>query len=435
MAASEAITKFTLDLETDRDLRTCIHCGLCLSSCPTYRELGTEMDSPRGRLYLMRAMHEGRLEADSPDGLNSEAVRHLDLCLGCRACETVCPSGVKYGKVLEASRTEIARVRCEHGIEPSGIAKFLMNTVIPGRGWLNTGARVVRVSKALGLEALTVKIGPESLAALAAKSPDIQGSPFSSSAKRVYPAVGEMRGRIAFFTGCVMDALMGDIHRDTVRVLNQQGVEVLVVPKQTCCGALHIHAGEAETARDLARRNLQALGDVTYDAFINNSAGCGAHIRTWGHLLQDDPEWAETAADVSARTQDVSRYLVNLGLLPPPKPVKMRVAYDAPCHLHHAQRETSAPLEMLATVAELDVFELDGCDACCGAAGLYSVTQPEMAERVFEHKIRAITRQKPEAITTGNPGCIMQFQQGLRHAGLHIPVLHPMQLMARAYDA
>lgn len=436
MAASEdKPTRFHMDLDADRDVRTCIHCGLCLSSCPTYRELGTEMDSPRGRIYLIRAMHEERLVPDGLDGMNSEAVEHLDLCLGCRACESVCPSGVKYGRILENARTEIARVRRAHDVTLSGLPKFMMQTVIPSRRWLDNAASLVRLAKTCGLEALTARIGPEPYRSLAAKSPDLIGRPFTSSAQRLYPAEGERRGRVAFFTGCVMDALMGDIHRDTVRVLTAQGVEVLVAPSQTCCGALHIHAGDEDRAHQLARQNLDALQALQFDAFVNNSAGCGAQIRDWGHLLRHDPDYADLAAQIAAKTVDISRYLVNLGLRPPPHPVPLKVAYDAPCHLHHAQRETSAPLQMLRAVPDLDVVELDGSDACCGAAGLYTLTQPEMAARIFAPKVAALKRQKPDVLATGNPGCIMQFQQGIRHAGLDIAVMHPIQLLARAYVA
>jgi len=416
-------------------MRQCVHCGLCLSSCPTYRELGTEMDSPRGRIYLVRALQEERLEPAADTGLDLDAMNHLDLCLGCRACETACPSGVEYGAVIEGARAAAYESQLKRR---SRFSRFVQNTllrrILPSRRWLAFSSAMLNFYHKSGMRPLIDGLLPASLKAQSAKAPVALGKPFHSTADEVYPAKGEKRGRVCFFTGCVMDILMGDIHRDTIKVLTAQGIEVVVPKAQACCGALQVHEGDREMAVELARHNLIVLAEEEFDAFVNNSAGCGAHIQDWAKLMSDDPEFAEIAKDISSRTMDVTRYLVDKGLLPFPNPIFGAAAYDAPCHLYHGQRETEAPLELLRAIRKLRVIELPGSDQCCGAAGSYTLVQPEMSERIFEGKLKAVREAEPNIIVTGNPGCIMQFQYGLAQAGLEIEVKHPMQLAADACE-
>ncbi len=440
MAASKPIASpFTLSADTERAMRQCVHCGLCLASCPTYRELGTEMDSPRGRIYLIRGMHENRLAPSDDFGPDVNAVHHLDLCLGCRACETACPSGVHYGDILEGTRAAIHANRLERrGPLARTVQNTLMHCILPSRTYLRLLAGLLRFYDGLGLRRLMEsrpmqRLTPRFPRQVIPKTPVVQGRGFHLGSEEVYPAKGEKRGRVCFFTGCVMDAIMGDIHRDTVTVLTEQGIEVVVPADQTCCGALHVHEGDEQFAIELAKRNVAVLRRQAFDAFVNNSAGCGAHIRSWGRLLSADAEYAEAAAAISLKSIDVTRYLVDLGIRPFPAPVRGRLAYDAPCHLLHAQKEAEAPMELMRAIPELQVDELPDADYCCGAAGSYTLTQPEMSARIFAHKLNALERVRPDIVATGNPGCIIQFESGIRQAGLAIEVLHPMQIAARAY--
>ncbi|HCN08227.1 MAG TPA: 4Fe-4S ferredoxin [Lentisphaeria bacterium] len=435
MAASEQ--PFQLSEATNRAIRQCVHCGLCLPSCPTYRELGTEMDSPRGRIYLVRALEENRIDPDEDAGPDLNAINHLDLCLGCRACETACPSGVDYGEVIEGARAAAYETRLKRcSFASRTLEKFLLRKVLPSRRLLGAFIGLLNFYNKSGLRELFDDLIPNSLKPLAAKAPELMGKPFHKNSEAIYEAKGERRGRVCFFSGCVMDGIMGDIHRDTIKVLVTQGIEVVVPKTQVCCGALHIHEGDRVTAIALAQKNLRVLDQVDgeFDAFVNNSAGCGAHMQKWGHLLADDEQFAEFAAEISAKTMDVTRYLVDKGLLPFPNPYFAAAAYDAPCHLYHAQKETKAPMQLLGKIKKFRLVELPNSDQCCGAAGSYTLTQPEMSERIFMGKLEALQESKADLVVTGNPGCILQFRQGLARAGLDIEVKHPMQIAAAAAE-
>ena len=431
--------RFQLNVPSAATLRHCIHCGLCLGACPSYRVLGTEGDSPRGRLYLLRALHEGRLPSDLAPGLNADVERHLDLCLGCRACESACPSGVRFGDVLESARATFRHARRTH--LPTARASALdwfTRVIVSNRPLLAASALGCWVMHELHIpqwarSGKTPRWLSPRLTDLVAKTPRPLGPPFHLRAQPVYPAFEEKRARVAFFTGCIMDAVMGDLHRQTIEVLQQQGVEVMVPRQQTCCGALHAHAGDEEHARLLARRNLDALRGETFDAFVNNSAGCGAQIREWGRLLADEPQYAAEAAALSAKTFDVTRFLVNLGLRPFPHRLYHTAAYDAPCHLLHVQREAEAPLLLLQQITGLRVNPLPDAEHCCGAAGFYTLSQPEMAAKVLAPKIAYLTKTHPDYLITGNPGCLLQFQHAIAQAGLEIKVVHPLYLAWLSY--
>ena len=419
--------RFDLSLDARELLRACVHCGMCLGACPTYRETGDENNSPRGRVHLMRALAERRV---SPTAC---VVRHLDLCLGCRACESACPSGVHYTRLLEGTRSALSRQR-----PPAGLTKmvrgFVYHHLFQRPDLLAMAARALRFSQESGLRAATRASGifrwlPEGFRNAERMQPDFDGPPFLANAPLVHHAWnGKPVLRVAFFSGCVMDLCMGDIHRATVRVLQAHGIEVLTVPGQVCCGALMFHAGEMEAGRALARRNLEIFGGLGIDAIVNNSAGCGSTLKEYATLLPDDPR----ADAFAAKVKDVLELLSDLKPRRPLKPVDSTVCYDAPCHLLHAQRIDKQPLSVLARIPGIKWRPLPDAEFCCGAAGTYNLTQPAMSQRILARKIEAIRATKAGIVLTGNPGCLIQIQHGCREAGLTCEVLHPMELMARA---
>jgi len=414
-------------------LDPCVHCGFCLPACPTYEVTADESDSPRGRIVLMRALAAGRMPADDPAlGL------HLDRCLGCRACESVCPSGVVYGPSLEAARARIAEARGQ----PASLRLGLWILARPVRQrvlWsLARLARATRLPEALARGATRAANGagpseatlaPPALLALA-----MLASTRPSAGARRPPAARPARpsAAMALFRGCVMDGLFGHVHGATIRALAANGVAVREVAAQVCCGALAAHAGDAGAARALARRNVLAFDAAAPGLpVVTNSAGCGAMLKAYGEWLADDP-LAERAHAFAARVRDVSEVLAERGPRPA-APLRLRVAYDAPCHLHHAQQVTEAPLALLAAIPELELVPLEGSDRCCGSAGIYSLLQPHLSLEVLEAKIAAIAAAAPDVVATGNPGCLMQIGAGTLLAGLDVELRHPVELLDRAY--
>lgn len=397
-------------------LDPCVHCGLCLPACPTYTATGDESDSPRGRIVLMRALERGEVAASDP-GLR----QHLDRCLGCRGCEPACPSGVGYGRGLETARGLLARA---NGIPARTRA---MLSVFGSRTLWRTvfgGARALRatgIARALGGRS---RLGAM-LGMVEATRPRLDGARRPSLAPRT-----QGRGTVALFRGCVMDVLFDHVHEATKRVLAVNGYDVVEVGGQGCCGAPHEHAGDGAGARRLAAANLAAFRERT-DFVVVNSAGCGAMLRDYQHLLGGD-----RAAEFSAKVRDVSELLADAGPVPG-APIDREVAYDAPCHLQHAQKVHAQPLAVLRSIPGLRLRLLPGHDRCCGGAGAYAMLQPEMSARVLADKVASIrdATPRPDLVATGNPGCIMQIGAGLRAAGLDIPVVHPVELLDRSYAA
>ncbi|MCY3020111.1 MAG: heterodisulfide reductase-related iron-sulfur binding cluster [Planctomycetota bacterium] len=416
---------FTFPKDTSGLLRSCIHCGLCLGTCPTYRENGNENDSPRGRLYIMKAFSDGRL------GPVGNVTRHLDLCLGCRACEAACPSGVQYGAILEPARELLL-----HAHPPGILGRFLralfLRHIFPSPRMLSFVTKLVRFQQTSGLRTAAHKTGlirllPRRLRELEAMQPDLRAPAFLENAPDVFPAEGPApRKRVAFFAGCVMDQFMGDIHRATIKVLQAHGVEVLAVKGQVCCGALMIHTGEPEIARGLARRNVAVFGKLNVDAIVNNSAGCGAQLKEYHRLLPGDA----AAREFSALVRDVSEILCDLEPLRPLRPLEKTLCYDEPCHLLHAQRISAQPKALLRRIPRLTWVNLPDAEFCCGAAGIYNLVQPAMANRILARKIEAIRSTGADIVATGNPGCLIQIQHGCRQAGLRCEVRHPMEVLA-----
>lgn len=403
-------------------LDPCVHCGFCLSACPTYEVTGDEADSPRGRIVLMRALARGEM---SPADAAVQA--HLDACLGCRGCESVCPSGVIFGPALEASREHIARVR------PLPVVMRVALWVLarPSRQralWFFS--RLVRatglprwIARGAGQEAPAII---RAFAMLAASAP--MGRPNDTGHPQGVPL------RTAdLFRGCVQDGLFRHVHDATIVACERNGVSLGDVRGEVCCGALAAHAGDDTLARELARENIAAFG-ADRDIVVN-SAGCGAMLKSYGHLLAGEPDIADGARAFAARVRDVSEVLAERGPAPGTRALPARVAYDAPCHLIHAQRVTQAPLQLLAAVPGLELVPLEGSERCCGSAGLYSLIEPAMSQAVLERKLAAIAAARPDIVATGNPGCLMQIGAGLLLDGRRVDARHPVELLAWSYRA
>ena len=403
-------------------LAPCVHCGFCLPACPTYLATGDEADSPRGRIVLMRALQRGEIGLGDP-----ALVQHLDACLGCRGCEPVCPSGVSYGRGLEGARERLFR---ENGT--TRLARTVLGVFRQEQIWrpLFSLARTLRATGIPRLFARRERLG-FMMAMLEATRPFQPGQGHSDSrraqgAGREQPDGG--RRTVCLFRGCVMDTLFDHVHHATRRTLEANGYRVREVRGQACCGALHEHAGDRDSARALARQNTAAF-ERSDDPIVVNSAGCGALLKDYGHLLGD-----KRGAGFGARVRDVSELLAAAG----PRAggaLELEAVYDAPCHLQHAQRVHDAPLAVLGAIPGLRLRLLPGSDKCCGSAGIYSVLHPAMARSVLDAKVAGIAAAvpRPDVVVTGNPGCLMQIGAGLAAAGLAIPVAHPVELLDESY--
>lgn len=411
-------------LDHDKAL-ACIHCGLCLSSCPTYLETGNENDSPRGRIHLMRAVQDGRLP------LGETAVRHVDLCLGCRACEAVCPSGVQYGALLEATRDHIEQ-RHERSPWQRFLRQALIEKVFPFPERLELALSPARLIRDFKLEALLPRFAREALALLPEEGQAVRLPEVAAAA----PA--NRRGRVGFVSGCVMSVLFGETNAASVRLLNRAGFDVVTPPEQACCGALYAHGGNLQEARAAARRNIQAFEQLDVEAVIINAAGCGSTLKEYGHLLHEDPVWTARAAAFSAKVKDLVEWLrqfpiPNSPFSIPNSDLPSRVTYHDACHLAHAQRISQAPRELVRAVAGTNFVELPESDVCCGSAGSYNLTEPEMAERLQRRKTGNILKTGAQVVVTTNPGCLLQIRAGLRKAGAgHIQVHHIADYLDRA---
>ncbi|CAN5253836.1 heterodisulfide reductase-related iron-sulfur binding cluster [soil metagenome] len=398
-------------------LDACVHCGFCLQACPTYLELEDENDSPRGRLVLMRAIVEGTLPLDDPD------VRtHIDRCLGCRACETACPSGVPYGHLLEATRATLTAT------QPNAPIARLILFVFARRSLTRMAMLGGRLTRALRLSKLLAHVPGRLGFAMAM----LESTRSPLHARRYASVSDASRGTVALLTGCVMEGLFTDTNRATERTLERNDYALVDAPRQGCCGALHAHAGDAETARTLARANIAAFEACGAEFIAVNAAGCGAIMKEYGELLARDDAWRERAIAMSSRVRDVSELLAMAG----PRPggsLPLRITYDAPCHLLHAQRIASPPLMVLAAIPELELVPLAGSEHCCGSAGIYNLVEPETSDRVLEPKLRNIADTGAAYVATGNPGCMMQIGAGMLQAGIGARTIHPVDLLDASY--
>jgi glycolate oxidase iron-sulfur subunit len=408
-----AIYEHTLD---------CVHCGLCLPTCPTYRETGRESSSPRGRIYMLRAVAEGR--APLSDVIAEEAY----LCLGCRACETACPSGVEFGSMLELARAEIDHSGMRKGWA-TRLERWALRGLIANPRSLSFAISLLRAVQRLGIDRLVAAVLPKAWREICALAPIVPPASERRPLPTFTPALGEKRGRVALFVGCVMPELFGAVNAATVRVLSRNGFEVVIPESQGCCGALHAHTGDRDFARDLARKNLEAFAADDFDALIVNSAGCGAVLRELEAWLPGE------GASLARRVRDVSEFLDAAGLRVPDGRIEARVCYDDPCHLVHGQRVDAAPRRLLEQIPGLKLQLHEDPAGCCGAAGIYNLTHRAMSRAVLARKMQSLKAADPDYIATGNPGCLMQLRGGAAAAGLRAAVVHPIELLDRAYAA
>ena len=445
------------DAPARTDLRSCIHCGLCLTACPTYRTLGLEPDSPRGRLYLMRGLAESRIAPSHP------LLAHLDHCLGCRACETACPAGVPYGRLLEVARGQLERRVRERSFSRR-LGEWALARLVPDRAAMHRAADLLRLlqnpptsafMRSRAARALLPdfalrgwRMTPPLLArrerALERVAPALPpGARLESRADAlVFHPAGVAKARAAFFTSCVMEVMFPRINQQAVRLLLLAGAEVTVPRRQCCCGALQAHAGMRRLAKDLARANVRAFDPGGYDLVVNDSAGCGAALRGSGELLRDDP-LAGPAARFAAGVRDIAEALAELGLPEPATALHssrdparlLRVAYHDPCHLAHAQRVRAEPRALLQRLPGIELVDLPNSDWCCGSAGGYNLAHPAMADAQLRQKVDSIAAVAPEVVVASNPGCAMHMASGAAGRGLEVRVEHLVELLARAYPA
>jgi glycolate oxidase iron-sulfur subunit len=396
----------------------CVHCGFCLQACPTYLTLDDENDSPRGRIVLMRSAYEGTLSLDDPS-----LRTHIDRCLGCRACETACPSGVPYGHLLEATRATVAERHQPPFVARLVLAVFRNPRLLALTLWM---ARVIRQLGIADMLAILPGRAGFAMAMLASTNRKFRGGRYGASARAAD------RGSTVLLRGCVMDGLFRETNLATNRTLRMNGYAVHEPPPARCCGALHAHAGDLGGARDLAKQIIIEFEETKADYIVTNAAGCGAMMKEYGDLLAKDPAWSERAERIASRVRDVTELLAAAG----PRragPLHIRVTYDAPCHLLHAQRVAAPPLQVLAAIEGVELVPIAGAEQCCGSAGIYNLLEPEVSAQVLAPKLNEIRLSMADVVVTGNPGCLMQIGAGLYMAGTGTRAVHPVDLLDEAY--
>ncbi len=419
----------SFDRPQQADLDRCVHCGLCLNACPTYRELGVEMDSPRGRIYQMVQIANG-----AP--INPSYVEHIGLCLACRACESACPSGVQYGRLVEAARAEIED-QSQRGPVARAVRGFVFEKLLQSPALMTTAGVAAYLYQASRLQKLVRGSGlwkwMGRLGRLEQLSPPAEPPFFFSQIGKTFPAEGERRYRVALMAGCIANVSFARLNEATVRVLQKNGCEVVVPAGQGCCGALHLHSGIRGEARKLARQNIDAVVDGGFDAIITNAAGCGSTLKEYHELLAHDPVYAEKAQRFSRLMKDVSEFLGSIELNRDMTPVAITVTYQDSCHLAHGQKIRIPPRRLLAAIPGLQFREMPLADLCCGSAGVYNVVQNEMAMAVLEKKMQCVNATGADVIATANPGCMLQLEAGARLHGRGQRVAHVVEILDEAY--
>ena len=411
-------------------INTCIHCGLCLNECPTYRSLRVEMDSPRGRIQLIKAVGESRLS------LTEESfAEHMFLCLDCRGCETACPSGVQYGHLVEAARAQLTEV----GNVPAGIkmANLLLRHLFQSPRRLKLVARVLRLYQRSGFQWLVRTTGvlrllSSRLAAAEALAPVISSRFVDADSIKFLPAHQETRYRVAFLSGCIMSVAFSDVHEASLRVLTGIGCEVVLPDGQVCCGALSFHNGDRSTARDLARRNIEAFEVHEVDAIIVNSAGCGSTMKEWGEILADDPDYAYRAKVLAKKVKDFSEWVAEIGLHTDLGNIEERVTCQDACHLRHAQKIVDAPRDLIRAIPGVQIVEMHNSVLCCGNAGIYSAVNTALSQEILADKLDNIAATEASTVVTTNPGCQLHISGGLKARGSSARIIHIAQLLDEA---
>lgn len=410
------------------DFARCVHCGLCLNDCPTYRLWHLEGDSPRGRIRQMVLVEQGKLQ------VSDTFVDHIDKCLACRACETACPSGVEYGKLVEH-----ARVRIESEYQRPFFTRlarnFVFKKLLPFPGRIQLAANILRFYQRSGLQFLARGSGILNLLGLAGRErllPQIDEQDFYGQLGKTFPAEGAKRARVAFFAGCIANVTFARLNEATIRVLTANGCEVVIPDKQLCCGALASHAGVRETARQLARNNIAAFAKEHFDAIVTNAAGCGSTLKEYDHLFSADEPEHSSAASFCHKMRDVTEFLATLGLTAPMRSLGVRVTYQDSCHLLHGQRVREAPRKLLKAIPGVEFVELPYTELCCGSAGIYNVTQTETSLELLADKMTHAKKTAATIIATANPGCLLQLRAGAQIHSTNQEVLHVIELLDRA---
>jgi glycolate oxidase iron-sulfur subunit len=416
-------------------LQQCMHCGLCLPTCPTYDATKLERNSPRGRIALMRAIADGRLEP------TKTFADEMYFCLGCLACMTACPAGVNYAELFEHARAEAEESGVLRNPKRSFIRALTMRWLFMDLRRLRFAGWLIRLYQRLGLQRLirgsgVLNLAPRRWRELEAMTPIIAPKFSSQLIAPATPASGQKKYRVALLTGCAQDLMFSDVNRDTCEVLSRNGCEVITPPSQSCCGSLHAHNGELEMARELARKNIDQFPPGQFDAIISNAAGCGSHLKHYRHLLAGDPQYREQAQQWDAKLKDIHEWLAEIGLTPPNSGVPAQsVTYHEACHLCHGQKITAQPRQLLRAIPNLTLTELPESNWCCGSAGIYNLIQPEMANQLLDRKLKHIVSTKAEVVATGNPGCLAHMANGIRRENMPVRLVHPITLLAEAYRA
>lgn len=406
-------------------INKCVHCGFCLPTCPTYALWGEEMDSPRGRIYLMNLALQGQVNLDST------FVQHMDNCLGCMACMTACPSGVKYDKLIEATRAQIERNHPRSA--PDRLLRQMIFHLFPHPGRLRLLLSPMRLYQSSGLQSAIRKSGllkllPESMRAMETLMPSAPAANGHALPQRIEPQ-GERRLRVGLLLGCVQSVFFPEVNAATARVLAAEGCEVIIPPGQSCCGALMVHAGQEKQALDYARRTIEVFERAQVDAVVINAAGCGSTMKEYAYLLQEDPNYAQRAQAFSPKCRDISEVLAELEPRAPRHPIPLKVAYHDSCHLQHAQAVRQQPRTVLAKIPGLQLLEIAEAALCCGSAGIYNLVKPGPASELGERKVRNALATRSDIIATANPGCVLQLRSGLKRVGSNVPVVHMVQLI------
>jgi glycolate oxidase iron-sulfur subunit len=414
-------------------VQQCMHCGLCLPTCPTYDATKIERHSPRGRIALMRAIADGELEASRIFG------EEMYFCLGCLACASACPAGVDYAELFEMARAEVEANQLLDSPKRNFIRAFVLRWLFLDLHRLQLAGLGMRLYQQLGLQALLrasglLRLLPQRLRELEAMTPDVQSRFSADLIAPITPALGHRKYRVAMLVGCAQDLLFSDVNRDTVEVLARHRCEVVTPPAQSCCGSLYAHNGEWELAKELARKQLEQFPPDQFDAIISNAGGCGSHLKHYRKLLADDPVWRERAELWDRKVKDIHEWLAEIGLQPPRTDLPPQVVtYHESCHLSHGQKIAAQPRQLLRSIPNLRLVELPESAWCCGSAGIYNLIQPEMAGQLLERKIKHIRSTGATVVATGNPGCLLQLVNGAKQQGLHLRIVHPITLLAEAY--
>ena len=416
----------------DEVLSRCIHCGMCLPVCPTYNLTFREESSPRGRIRLIRSVHDGTI------GLTDEFVDEMNFCLDCQACQTACPAGVQYGSLVEDARHQMY----EKKREPFRIRllKFLfLQGIIVSKSRTKLFGRLMRVYEASGLRDAVersniLKLFSPNIHAKHQLLPHASKYFFDEDIPELLPSTATKRGTVGFLSGCIMNISFSDIHRDAIEVLRANGFDVIIPKQQVCCGSLHGHNGDISTAKELAQKNIDAFEKFQFDAFVIDSAGCGAFIKEYAALLADDPSYALQATELSKKTEDITEFLIRVGRTTPQKALHLKVTYHEACHLVHTQKISQQPRELIKSIPGIEFVELPEATWCCGSAGMYNVVRFEDSMKFLERKTTNLATTTADIVVTGNPGCHIQLQHGIKQRGLHMEVVHPVTLLRRAYE-